>query len=352
MSRKKLLKNGWYRVNTIKKEDKITTNIEISDDDISFFRYRSCSDFSLGALIKDEFWVSKPTTFNDPYDTSLTYDSKRLHSKIAELKGQEISGISYDTFNDLHDYVNKSMKNNFYVACLSEKVDNPAMWSHYANYGSGFVVEYDFSQMEKLIKTYLELWFQDLIDYYGIRNNEINQIVYQRWFDLSGSFFPMFYTNKSKDFTDSMLMVLEKKGIDEIVNITNRDEFLQLFNYNLDDDIYINNMSMKNSLSTSKNSYWSYEKEWRLMVSSFAVEDHDSIGLVRPKAIYLGEFISEVNKILICKVAKSKSIDVYQMYSNHSLKGNKLRYRRVNEKELEEVSSLEGYDFTKYDEKL
>ena len=353
MSRKKLLKNGYYIVDTEKKEDSITTTIEISSGDISFFRYRSCSEFSLDALIKDEFWVSNPTKFNDPYDTSVTYDPKKLHTKIAEIKGEKLAKMTNQDFNNIHSWVNNFMKKNYYVACLSERIDNPAMWSHYSNYGAGFAVEYNFFQMEDVVKIHLNGWFKDMIEYFEITTEEIPQKSYERWFKMSGSFYPMFYTNKSKDLTNNIINVLEKHGLYDTLNIENKEKFLELFNLNLDDETFTNSMTMKNSLATSKNNYWSYEKEWRLTVPSFTVnQDHESIALVRPKAIYLGEFISEVNKTIICKVAKAKNIDIYQMYSHHSLKGNKLKYKKISDKELQEILSLNRYDFTKYSEEL
>ena len=82
-----------------------------------------------------------------------------------------------------------------------------------------------------------------------------------------------------------------------------------------------------------KSPQWSYEREWRLIVSRLNDLQNKTpvcIYNIRPKAIYYGMDISSINKKLLHMIAKEKGITEYQMNIdaksfNYSMKVEKLR---------------------------
>ena len=67
-----------------------------------------------------------------------------------------------------------------------------------------------------------------------------------------------------------------------------------------------------------KESNWKYEKEWRLLkqnisLDGFAYNMHEKIISLKPVAIYLGEYISKYDEIVLTNIAKEKKISVYKM---------------------------------------
>jgi hypothetical protein len=69
----------------------------------------------------------------------------------------------------------------------------------------------------------------------------------------------------------------------------------------------------------SKSEEWKYEKEWRIwsnnISSIYGIPDtYSEICVnIKPKAIYLGENMSQFNRIAICAIAKEMQVPVYKM---------------------------------------
>ena len=67
-----------------------------------------------------------------------------------------------------------------------------------------------------------------------------------------------------------------------------------------------------------KNKCWQYEKEWRILTYNLnplnmSNSPYLCIGNLIPKALYLGEYISEYDKLALIEIAKQKGLPVYQM---------------------------------------
>ncbi len=71
------------------------------------------------------------------------------------------------------------------------------------------------------------------------------------------------------------------------------------------------------SIGTAKNSEWSYEKEWRMILAQHSdSNDYFKMIKLKPKAVYLGEKISIEDERRLIAVLKSKRVPVYKMFSN------------------------------------
>lgn len=96
------------------------------------YKYYSGNKYSVESLKKQEFWFSKPTEFNDPFDCNMNIideftDFKNLMSKKNP---------------DLIKNFQEATK-NFGICCFSEEDDNNHLWALYANSFKGFVLCFD-----------------------------------------------------------------------------------------------------------------------------------------------------------------------------------------------------------------
>ena len=82
-----------------------------------------------------------------------------------------------------------------------------------------------------------------------------------------------------------------------------------------------------------KSPQWSYEKEWRLIVSKInEVQDKSPVCIsnIRPTAIYYGADIAPINRKMLHMIAKEKGIKEYQMYIDNRSYDYSMRFRRYN----------------------
>jgi len=151
----------------------------------------------------------------------LAIRSLNLNKEVPEIETVK------RTFNDAaKETLTKSRKlisDQFRVTCLSERMDSPLMWSHYANKHFGFCLEYDFTHT--MIKKYPDLVMAQLM------------------------LFPVIYTQKrpliSKAFFNSKTKLNYIKSKKLPPNL-------------------INNI-MLGLLTKSED--WEYEREWRILQS-------------------------------------------------------------------------------------
>lgn len=295
----------------------------------NLYRYRNCNSFNFEALEKDKFLLTNPICFNDPYDSLLFIERKKLVDTILnsnvndvdlierlnndlefrtsqiKLLGKDFvdtflkafpfrnqkekeyykklsDKISVDFIDKIIDEAIKSLKQSSLVGCLSERIDSMLMWSHYAQNHQGFALNYDFKS-------------RYIIDV-GVPG-----VVGSEFADKK--IFPVRYSDKRFDAT----YYVEFHFIDNFYRHLglklNAPFFDKLFYY---------------KILLFKSMDWSYEKEWRIIKqTNLNYKDNkpvfDYIPLIRPKEIYLGSQISKENKEKLIKIGKSKNIDIYQM---------------------------------------
>ena len=308
------------------------------------FRYRSCSELNIDAFNEDKFYAVTPDKFNDPYDSLIRYDKEKLREQalLCTKKEYIVSLRNYFQSNGdfpkvLHtilpqelldnfktnllnvddeaidaiesnmepvreflcnsidkqtDEAVKSVKQMACIACFSETIRSVTMWSHYADSHKGFALEYDMSTFR------LKCQFCD-------KMKHCNQAAVC-------NIYPVVYDGKRYDATDFLAWFIVK-GMG--IPMLNPDTFAA------------------SKCLLFKSPQWSYEREWRLVVSRLNDLQNKTpvcISNIRPKAIYYGMDISSVNKKLLHMIAKEKGIAEYQMgieakSFNYSMKIEKLR---------------------------
>ncbi len=181
--------------------------------------------------------------------------------ELSEIKKQ-FTEISNSAMQKSRQVISEQCR----VTCLSERMDSPLMWSHYANKHYGFCLEYDFTH--SIIKRYPDLNMAKIM------------------------LLPVIYSEKrpllSKALTDSKVMFQYMKT-KKMPN-----EFIESMVYGL----------------LFKSLDWSYEKEWRIIGLNM---EKPAMKLPVPRKLFLGANIEEPTRTRLIEIAKKKHIPVFQM---------------------------------------
>lgn len=305
------------------------------------FRYRECSERQFDAFYNDKVYAVNAKMFNDPYDCLIKYDKKYLYSTIeagaskelikqlrdrlrkgepfpeflASLYGEELTKLLKDVICNITDEelnkkkstfeLNKKelfkyveivlkqaedyLRRNTFIACFSETVKSITMWSHYANSHKGFVLEYNFQNLNYKCDTCVKRDFCH------------DKLIF--------NLFPIIYDNKRYDATSFVEYYLGLSlGFHPMMN----------------DKMYFTKTALY------KSPQWKYEKEWRLFLNNNNSTKASCLDMqIKPVAIYYGNDISSVNKNILSKMAKEKGIKEYQMYVDVQSQEYTMKYRKV-----------------------
>lgn len=287
------------------------------------YKYRAINKNSIYALLNDDIYFSRADFFNDPYDCSLYFNKNKIVKKIyneinLEIIKERYSYVGSEALNFIiSNYeenrqhfiknVEEGLKNisslhqkNMFVSCFSESVTSPLMWSHYSNNHMGFVVEYSFDESEFFPSPYV---VGDNMHWQGFR-----------------SLLPVYYSNKKVDGSALVECYAYSKTQEDIgIN-------------SLDFSAISQDLLLATKLSLVKSKHWSYEKEWRMMISrEWPIAQKDEKWRVKQQAtaIYLGERIKPQNKKRLKNIARLKNIPVFEMYSDPSSKNYEMKFREI-----------------------
>lgn len=297
------------------------------------YRYHSVTPYSVSALLQDELWGTVPTSFNDPYDTIFCYTSSKLKHALQEKLLNKNTDKYKNFFNvstksklidvllaDLLCNYNDNFRRMYCVSCFSENYDSEIMWGHYANCAKGFVVAYDGRELRDIAfssnKTY-----HNMIKTFNLFGIDLSNVKEKNLTTIA----PVIYENGKINSTseinariDSLLDYYDDlcngRTIAEAVR-TLYKKTLQMY-YDKQED----NNNLFYSALCNKSKVWSYEREWRIWAYNsniLAGQINNPYVLIgkgaKPKAIYLGEKISEYDTIALTEIARRKNIPVYKM---------------------------------------
>ena len=305
------------------------------------FRYRSCNEMQFDAFYNDKIYAVNAHMFNDPYDCLIQYNKDYLYNPInvgtsievikqlrdylkhgghlpelwESLYGKERAKMIKDVicnatdedlerqvrtfevnkknfFNNIDTILKQAedyLRRNTFIACFSETVKSITMWSHYADSHKGFVLEYDFKNLNCQCDTCNK------------KDTCSDRVIH--------NLYPVIYDNRRYDATSFVECYL---GLSLGLNAK------------MNDKMYYTKAALH------KSTQWQYEKEWRLFLNK-----DNSTGLscldikIRPVAIYYGNDISPINKKILSEMAKEKGIKEYQMYIDTQSDRYSMKYRRL-----------------------
>ncbi|MGP8189038.1 MAG: DUF2971 domain-containing protein [Methanobacterium sp.] len=224
----------------------------------SLYKYMSFDKdgHSLNLLESDELWLSSPNNFNDPFDSGFTFNYGESASIMDSQNKNQREDLAFNEkrIKNLVPNFNSIHKNRIFERCFSEEIDSTPMWSHYADDYKGFCIEYNFKQFE----------FGD---------------------DISTNIYPVIYNKKLFDATKHL------RQIDKLP----------------DDNILMNICAAIN-----KSIKWSNEKEWRIV----SIINEGPLKVLKPKAVYLGDKVTDKHKKSVMEIANVRKIEVYQIQIN------------------------------------
>ncbi|RIJ50644.1 DUF2971 domain-containing protein [Maribellus luteus] len=329
----------------------------------SLFKFFPPSQYSLINLENDSLFLSSPRNFNDPFDSFVCIEAekfkkiyllKRLkelnliskvenEDKISEKeyyqlyhswtkeseppfmlnkrrpkhfifalfdirnkKSGSLSSLLYEIVEEARrecrkkiDYI-RNME--FKISCFSnfedetELLNNTTMWSHYADNHQGFSIKY---------KT----------DFDNIVNGKA----------IKCGLFPIHYTAKVPQISPRELMRSKFSG----------------------EELKLNKPVLKTAYKTmtTKSRSWSYEKEWRLILSNYDSDilTNNTIPFLKAEAIFLGARIESNLKKFLVQIAEKKEIPIYQTkLSNETfqLRLENLYLRNIQEEEYRNRSQI------------
>jgi DUF2971 family protein len=213
----------------------------------SLFKYRAFNDFALESLEFGKIWLSRPSSFNDPFDCSIDVinnlndvkNFRELFRRLGKMRGLSKKSVQTITDHYLHKGKVSHLGQHFIeeflpklsvvlsdigVFCLSEIPDDILMWSHYGDQHKGFCVEYTRTNRNILGKLFVDAFIKHKYPNQGFETYEprTHRVIYS---DL---------------YPD--------------INFT------QIFE----------NGEALDKLVLTKSKQWSYEREWRIVVHTYA----------------------------------------------------------------------------------
>lgn len=345
-----------YSVNIEKEGSTIVHTLNL-DDDLTLYRYRPSSDYALDALVKNDFWVSRPDSFNDPYDTSFVVDSKVLidylltktddeliyaYAELRNINSKSKKKIASKWIEELYQENMSFLKKLYLVSCFSENISNEVMWAHYADDGKGFAIEYHYKDLK------------ELKDYHcSVVNNLTNHFVQQieGFKEIFGSVdsqdfsqyntYKIIYTNDKYDATEII-----KTSIDVMISTFTIEgaSYLDVLKEYRTQGIDLFGAEKQKTISDSilftKKKIWIYEEEWRMILPNVLVDvskldrQYYNVGKLKPKAVYLGEFTKTTTKVNVYNYCYTNGIELNQMYSKMKKKSYGLSYRKITKEEM------------------
>lgn len=318
----------------------------------SLYRMRVVNENNISALLDDDLYGNIPSKFNDPYDVVFNYNIEKLYymindysdlddcllptyinhmSKIkmidtlkiyvnkynkstnfnrndkkAELQSLMIEKLNEDEFknymrkNYLKNFsktVLERIRDEFLISCFTSKVDEEIMWAHYADYSSGYALEYNYHELLDKIKEILDdFTYPNNYDTAGKKLLPKEQEQYNTIYEVK-------YNNSSRYDATDLIYEIFKNGLahNDKKNIGKKMRH-----------ICINKEKFANFVAR-KNQVWSYENEYRIVTPFIGKYNQLHI---KPIAVYLGEKISRVSEYLIKNICKEKNIKLYKMKTN------------------------------------
>jgi hypothetical protein len=368
-----------YRIKNLKdtEKDLISFYIEISNDDFSIYRYRSCNENSIAAFYSDKLTYTSPKHFNDPYDVSLRYDFRKVVENIYDYVKKDDYSLALEKYDFLYDEekslkhqieeivsfyfdeLQKSLKSTTFIACFSEKYDNDLMWAHYSKNGTGFVVEYEYTELVEKRNEIVQKYEESILDFYD-KNFELfdmNKEDTKKMIEENSSLYgivPVIYEDGKFNAT-YMLEDIIRKGlyldnfdstgaIDQIPFNFSKETFKEIMTSTLKKS-FDQSLVMNTTALYMKKRDWKYEQEWRMVLpntdgtvfNSFKY-DFGWISPVKPKSLILGEFISEDYEKMLVKFANDKNLPIYKVKSDFTKNPPKLKKgKKYTKKYIEKI---------------
>ena len=163
------------------------------------------------------------------------------------------------------------------IVSLSTEINSPAMWGYYANDGKGFALSYDLRK-------------PDFTEYCPV---------------------PVIYDDERFDAPQYATWLFQQQVMERLFADSNALDLYPLFQ----PMIPCPDKFMPAKILIHKATYWSHEKEWRLIYYRQSTPQNIEFPFVihQPTGVYLGRNISPIHEKILRHIAEEKGIPIYKM---------------------------------------
>lgn len=262
------------------------------------FRYRSVTSNGFRALQENRLYFSKPTDFNDPYDSLLYVNGGEIMLSIAaninagmdnyleklqkwnpsvaaigqlkwskERRGQTMKEHLENVWRVI-DGIKLLIRRNTKVICFSEIYASMLMWSHYADNHKGFILVYNKDDLRDAKR-------------FSKKGEEIKN---------KTKLLPINYVTEQVDFTKDIRDYVRFEVFPSMGDVDKKDSRLS--------------QKKLRQFAIEKSVEWAYEKEWRLIPRIIDAFNESPLEYIecKPRAIIIGvhcknEAVNELKRI-------------------------------------------------------
>ena len=315
--------NFWKTLNSFDGND-VDAEMSLINKTIKYprylYRFRSINSNTLDGLRSNRLYFSSADKYDDPFDSFIHIDWGKVEKEITEeFKRIDVQNKELDilqrTFNISPEIVSNLInqhnvdewtkigkniientrrdiqKDNLSI-CFSEEKLNEVLWLKYAGNHSGFLMEYDIT---------------DEASFLCGKSDECKNCLASI---ESHPLYPVYYSSEKYDATS-------------YAKYTAINGLLKNLPVNIASAIRSALPAMtwqRERISLIKHKCHEYDKEWRMIHSSFNSENKRRPFIVwRPSSIILGLRIQQADKNIICTLAREAGIsNIYQCFINKS----------------------------------
>lgn len=299
-------------------------------------RYRTMNSRNLEALQSNKMYFISADKYDDPFDTYITYDLKKIDwlinnvdSDLIELinknnnifkqysikygmnaeelkniknipKEEIINNVDYDLRNRIKDIIQKQQ----YSICFSEDCFNETLWLKYADNHKGFCLLYDLENEKN---------YTGEIEYFERCPSDIKTPIY-----------PIYYSDEKYDATNYALSIGIFYYLMKHNEATKVAEFMTR--------ILPTNWEIE-KICLIKHKYHEYDKEWRMILP--ANPEKPIYKKWIPDGIIIGLKTSlEDEKLLIRAAQFAGIVNIYKSYIDEDFNLNTFKY---SNEEIEKI---------------
>ena len=272
------------------------------------YRYRPISIHSLAALSENKMFFSSSNYYDDPFDTFLRIDEKKIESEIkatlqrvkddkgivknvASLLGNPNISIPEKLDRDVIEYIDNSLKAAFrdvrnelrkevFSVCFSDLSNNETLWIKYADQHKGYAIIYDLNDGDKLIC--------------GTQEKCANC----RFAHNPFAIYPVYYSDEKYDATE---YARDRLAFRILLNANSgkEEELIRMLPPHYWE---------KERISLIKKKCHEYDSEWRAIWGDQFEPPEKVYAIWKPYGIILGLNITEEGKALVLSAADTAGI--------------------------------------------
>lgn len=270
------------------------------------FKYRCNDERSRQNLEDDVVWVCSPTSYNDPYDSSISIERETLTTTVIQDGVRALVTQELDSLLDSHQ-IERILSAPNPALALQElvmvEIDQvpPELQAAFRE-PLATVIKHWEEQFAKLLPTS----HKDSLKVCSFSGTQCSIIMWSHYADQHRGFCIEYDTDSLPSESLFMRMLYPVIYSETLFNGTRY--YLAAIQHPHEYNVLFPAIA-----SLYKSTEWSYEKEWRLIIPANLVREASPWRVPTPKRVYLGARSSDSEKGKIIDICMRKGVEVHQM---------------------------------------